>query len=68
MSEELNDFDDKRVFQQYQMLRHVLEQSQEAAFRVVPRVSAQFLLVRLQALHDSRNAKLIVAFGAIQSS
>ena len=68
MRKELNDLADECVFKENQMLGHVLEKSEEAALGVEPRVGAELLLVRLQALHDARNAEFVVAFGAVQGS
>ena len=48
------------------MFRHVLDQRQETPLGVVPRVGAEFLLVRLQAFDHSRYAELVVALGAVQ--
>ena len=33
-----------------------------------PRVSAKFFIVRFKALDDARDAKLVVAFGAVKCS
>lgn len=50
------------------MFGHVLDQGQEAALGVVPRVRPQFLVVGLQGFNHAGNSELIVTLGAIQSS
>lgn len=66
MSQELNDLANKGVLQKNEMLGHVLKERQKAALGVEPSVCAQLLLVGLQALHDTRDAELIVSFGTVQ--
>ena len=56
------------VSQHDHVLGHVLDERQEATFRVEPRVGAEFLLVRLQALDHAGDAKFVVAFGAVESA
>ena len=56
------------VSQHDHVLGHVLNERQEATFRVEPRVGAKFLLVRLQALDHAGDAKFVVAFGAVQGA
>lgn len=56
------------VFHHDHVLGHVLNQGQEAALGVVPRVRPQFLVVGLQGFNHAGNSKLIVTLGAIQSS
>lgn len=56
------------VFHHDHVFGHVLNQGQEAALGVVPRVRPQFLVVRLQGFNHAGNSKLIVTLGAIQSS
>lgn len=48
------------------MLCQLLQERQEASLRIEPSVGAEFLVVRLQALHHSRYAELVVTFGAVQ--
>lgn len=50
------------------MFGHVLDQRQEAALGVVPRVRPEFLVVGLQGFNHAGNSELIVTLGAIQSS
>ena len=66
--EELNTLVQESVFHHQHVLCHVLNERQEAALGVVPRVRSQLLLVRLEALDDSRNSELVVAFCAVQCS
>ena len=68
MSQKLYDFAEKLIFEQDEIFCHVFEERQETTFRVEPCVRAELLLIRLQTLHDTRNAKLIVIFGTIKSS
>lgn len=56
------------VFHHDHVFGHVLNQGQEAALGVVPRVRPQFLVVGLQGFNYARNSKLIVTLGAVQSS
>lgn len=56
------------VFHHDHVFGHVLNQGQEAALGVVPRVRPQFLVVRLQGFNHAGNSKLIVTLGAVQSS
>ena len=65
---ELNDLSDEGVLEEYQMFGHVLEQSQKASLRIEPSVRTELLLVRLQALHNTRNTEFVVALGTIQRS
>lgn len=46
----------------------VFEKREETALRVKPGIGAQFLVVRLEALDDPRDAELVVPFGAVQCS
>ncbi len=64
--EELDAFLQRRVPQHDHMFGHVLDEAEEAALRVEPRVRAQLLLVRLQRLDNARDAKLVVPLRAIQ--
>lgn len=56
------------VFHHDHVFGHVLDQRQEAALGVVPRVRPQFLVVGLQGFNHAGNSELIVTLGAIQSS
>lgn len=56
------------VFHHDHVFGHVLNQGQEAALGVVPRVRPQFLVVGLQGFNHAGNSKLIVTLGAVQSS
>ena len=49
------------------MLRHVLDEREEAPLGVVPRLRAESHLVRLETLDDPRYSELVVALGAIES-
>ena len=64
--QELNALDEHRVPQHDHVLRHVLDEREEATLRVEPRVRAEFLLVRLDALDHPRYAKVVVALRAVQ--
>mmetsp|Transcript_118046 Transcript_118046/g.376387 ORF Transcript_118046/g.376387 Transcript_118046/m.376387 type:complete len:416 (-) Transcript_118046:800-2047(-) len=66
--QEVDDVIERFVFQQNHVLAQGLTQRQEAALRVVPRVHTNLALVRLQGLHDSADAELEVALGAIQGA
>jgi len=50
------------------VLGQVFGHGQEASFGVEPGVCRQLLVVRLERLHDSRDAELVIAFGAIEGS
>lgn len=45
---------------------HVLQQREETAFGVEPCVRPQLFIVRLQALDDTRDAKVVVPLGTVQ--
>ena len=55
------------VFQHDHVFRKVLNERQEAPFSIVPGVSPQLLIIRLQRLYHSADPELIVPFAAIQS-
>ena len=64
--QELYALEQHAVAQHDHVLRHVLDERQEAALGVEPRVGAELLLVRLQRLDHARYAELVVALGAVQ--
>ncbi len=66
--QELDAFMQHAVSQHDHVLGHVLYQRQEATLGVEPRVCPKLLLVRLQALDDTRDPELIVALGAVESA
>ena len=67
MFEELCTVLQDRVLEHDHVLGKVLYEGEEAPLGVVPRVRAELLLERLQALDHARYPKLIVPFGAVQS-
>jgi len=56
------------IFHHQHMFCHVLNQRQEASLGVVPSVSAEFLLIRLQTLYHPRYSELVVALGTVQGA
>ncbi len=59
--QKVDDVVQDRVLDDDDVLGHILQQRQQAAFGVEPRVGAQFLVERLQALDDARHAELVVS-------
>jgi len=88
--QEMNDVVHDRVFDDYHVFGHVLQQRHKATFGIeppfkakfkkrfnrldyctlsstdLPRISAQFLVIRLQAFDNTRNSELVVSFRAVE--
>ena len=86
----MNDVVHDRVFDDYHVFGHVLQQRHKATFGIeppfkakfkkrfnrldyctlsstdLPRISAQFLVIRLQAFDNTRNSELVVSFRAVE--
>ena len=68
MLEELHALLQHGVAQHDHVLGHVLDEGQEAAFGIEPRVGAELLLVWLQRLDHARDAELVVTLCAVQGA
>lgn len=64
--QELNALSNDGVTDHDHVLGHVLNEGEEAALGIEPGVRAQLLVVGLQALYHTRNAKLVVPLRAVQ--